>query len=54
MPDDTVMNEMHRIKEQIAEQHGNDLRAIAEAAKAARKGSGKPAVRRPPKRVSPK
>ena len=51
MSEDQVIQEVRRVKEEIAARHGHDVRAIARAAQECRKALGREAVSRPPKRV---
>ena len=44
MNDDPIVDEIHRIREAISREHNDDLRAIAEAARARQEKSGHPVV----------
>ena len=51
MHEDSVMQEVHRIKDEIAARYNYDVRAIAKAAREMQEREGRVVVRRPPKRV---
>jgi hypothetical protein len=48
---DAIIEELHEAREAIAKANDNDLKRIAEAARARQKDSGHEVVRLPPKRV---
>lgn len=48
---DTIIEELHDIREALAKASGDDLKRIAEAARARQKDSGHEVVRLPPKQV---
>jgi hypothetical protein len=49
---DTIIDELHEIREAIAKASDNDLKQIADAARVRQKDSGHEVVRLPPKQVS--
>jgi hypothetical protein len=53
MPSDPIVEEIHKIREALAEASGNDLRKIAQAANARQRASGRQAVRLPPRPTQP-
>jgi hypothetical protein len=53
MHSDPIVDEIHKIREALAEASGNDLRKIAEAANARQRESGRKAVRLPPRPTGP-
>jgi hypothetical protein len=52
-PSNPIVEELHAIREALAEASDNDLAKIAEAARFRQQKSGHEIVRLPPKRVSP-
>ena len=54
MPEDSVIKEVRRVKEEIASKHGCDIRAIAQEARELCQSKGLKTVSRPPKRVTPR
>ena len=48
---DAIVEELHEVREAIAKASDDDLKRIAEAARARQKDSGHQVVRLPPKRV---
>jgi hypothetical protein len=54
MPEDTVIQEVRRIKADIAAKHGYNIRAIVEEARQLCRQKGRSTVSRPPKRVTPR
>ena len=51
MPSDPIVEEIHAIREALSRVSGDDIRKIAEAAKARQAQSGKLAVRLPPRKA---
>ena len=51
MEPDSIIEEIHAIREALAKASGDDIRKIAEAAKARQAQSGRKAVQRPPRKV---
>ncbi len=51
MPTDLIVEEIHTIREALSKASGDDIRKIAEAAKARQAQSGKQAVRLPPRKA---
>ena len=51
MPTDPVVEEIHAVREALSKASGDDIRKIAEAAKARQIQSGRKAVRLPPRRA---
>jgi hypothetical protein len=49
MERDPIVEEIHAVREALSRASGDDLRAIAEAAKARQAKSGRKAVRLPPR-----
>ncbi len=49
---DPIVDEIHAIREAIAKASDNDLRRIAEAARARQRASGRHVVTLPPRRAS--
>lgn len=47
---DPIIDEIHAIREALSRVSGNDLRKIAEAAKARQRESGRKTVRLPPRK----
>ena len=50
---DEIVEEIHAIRESISKASNDDIRKIAEAAKARQVQSGRPAVRLPPRQARP-
>jgi len=50
-PEDPILEELHAIREALAEASSHDLEKIAEAAKARQRNSEHQVVRLPPKRA---
>lgn len=50
MQSDPIVEEIHAIREQLSRASDDDLRKIAEAAKARQEKSGKKALRLPPRK----
>ena len=50
-PQDPIIEELHAVREALAKASDNDLKKIADAAKARQLKSGHEVVRLPPKRV---
>lgn len=48
---DPILDEIHAVREALSQASGNEIRRIAEAAKARQTQSGRKAVRLPPRRV---
>jgi hypothetical protein len=48
---DTIIEELHEVRDAIAKVSDNDLERIADAARQRQKGSGHEVVRLPPKQV---
>jgi hypothetical protein len=53
MPNDPIVDEIHAIREALSKASGDDIRKIAEAARARQAQSGKKVERLPPRRVRP-
>jgi hypothetical protein len=53
MPPDLIVEEIHAIREALSKESGDDIRKIAEAAKARQAQSGRKAVRLPPRKARP-
>ncbi len=51
MKPDPIIEEIHAIREALSKASGDDIRKIAEAAKARQVQSGRKAVRLPPRKV---
>ena len=51
MPTDPIIEEIHAIREALSKASGDDIRKIAEAAKARQAQSGRKAVRLPPRKT---
>ena len=51
MPTDTIVKEIHAIREALSKASGDDIRRIAEAAKARQVKSGRKAKRLSPRKV---
>ena len=51
MEPDSIIEEIHAIREALSKASGDDIRKIAEAAKARQAQSGRKAVQRPPRTV---
>ena len=51
MPTDPIVEEIHIIREALSKASGDDIRKIAEAAKARQMQSGKAAQRLPPRKA---
>ena len=51
MEPDPIIEEIHAIRDALSKASGDDIRKIAEAAKARQVQSGQPAVRLPPRRA---
>jgi hypothetical protein len=49
MTQDPIVEEVHRVREDIAEQSSNDLAAICSAARERQAASGQPPVSMPPR-----
>ena len=54
MPDDPVIKEVRRVKEEIASRHEYSIRAIAQEARELCRRKGLTTVSRAPKRVTPR
>lgn len=52
MHEDSVMQEVHRIKDEIAARYNYDVRALAKAAREMQEREGREVVQRPPKRIA--
>ncbi len=50
---DSIVEEIHAIREALSKASNNDIRKIAEAAKARQAQSGRNAVRLPPRKARP-
>jgi hypothetical protein len=50
---DPIVEEIHKIREALSQASGDDIRKIAEAAKARQAESGRKAVRLPPREPRP-
>ena len=53
MTEDPIVDEIHRIREKIAEQANNDLAAICRAAREHQSASGEEPVAMPPRKPDP-
>lgn len=53
MPIDLIVEEIHTIREALSKASGDDIRKIAEAAKARQTQSGRKAQQLPPRKVQP-
>jgi len=53
MPTDRIVEEIHAIREALSKASGDDIRKIAEAARARQLDSGRKAERLPPRKVRP-
>lgn len=53
MPPDLIVEEIHAIREALSKESDDDIRKIAEAAKARQAQSGRKAVRLPPRKARP-
>ena len=53
MSTDLIVEEIHAIREAISKASGDDIRKIAEAAKARQQQSGRPAQKLPPRKARP-
>jgi hypothetical protein len=53
MPTDLIVEEIHVIREALSKASDDDIRRIAEAAKARQAQSGRKAVRLPPRKARP-
>jgi hypothetical protein len=51
MTSDPVVEELRRIRDALAKEHGYDIRAIVKALQSAEKSSGRQLVALPPKRL---
>ena len=51
MKSDTIIEEIHAIREALSKASGDDIRQIAEAAKARQAQSGRKSVRLPPRKA---
>jgi hypothetical protein len=51
MASDPIIEELHAIREALSRASGDDIRKIAEAARARQELSGRKAVRLPPRKV---
>jgi hypothetical protein len=51
MPTDLIVDEIHAIRETLSKASGDDIRKIAEAAKARQTQSGRKAERLPPRKA---
>ena len=51
MTNDPIVEEIHRIREQLSQKYNNDLHAICEAARRAQEASGRKVVHFPSKRI---
>lgn len=51
MQPDPIVEEIHKIREEISKEAGDDIREIAKAAKARQAQSGRKSVRLPPKKA---
>ena len=49
---DTIIEELHEVREALAKANDNDLKRIAEAARARQQDSGHEVVRLPPKQLN--
>jgi len=49
MERDPIIDEIHALREALSKASGDDIRAIAEAARARQTQSGRPTVRLPPR-----
>ena len=54
MEPDPIIEEIHAIREALSRVSGNDIRKIAEAAKARQAKGGRPPVRLPPRKAKAK
>ncbi len=52
MHEDSVMQEVHRIKDEIAARYNYDVRALAKALREAQEKGGRKVVHREPKRIA--
>lgn len=50
---DPIIEEIHAIREALANEQGNDLAKIARAAREAAEKTGRPVESRPPRRIPP-
>ncbi len=53
MGTDRIVEEIHAVRETLSRVSGDDIRRIAEAARARQTESGREAVRLPPRKVRP-
>ena len=53
MTNDSIVEEIHAIRETLSKASGDDIRKIAEAARARQEQSGRRAERLPPRKVRP-
>jgi hypothetical protein len=51
MPSDPIIEEIHKVREALSKASDDDIRKIAEAARARQAVSGRKAVRLPPREV---
>jgi len=54
MSTDQIVEEIHKVREALSKASGDDIRKIAEAARARQAESGRKGVRLPPRKVRPR